>query len=116
MINFENINHIFDYFQDEEELNKKGKHKQLLDIEINFNQSEGRDYPRRNRGGRGPGGPRGERGDRRGDRGDRGEGRGAQSGRGRFDSQRNDKGPYRGKKQAAPKVDDWNDFPSLAAA
>lgn len=83
-----------------------------MDIEINFNQSEGRDYPRRNRGGRG--GPRGERGDRRGDRG---EGRGgAQSGRGRFDSQRNDKGPYRGKKQAAPKVDDWNDFPSLAAA
>ncbi|KAL1425311.1 hypothetical protein MTO96_019285 [Rhipicephalus appendiculatus] len=66
---------------DEDEYMRRGRQRQVVDIEINFADQ------RRGRGGRGG----------------RGMGRG---------------GPGRGSfaKQSAPKVDDWNDFPSLVAA
>jgi plasminogen activator inhibitor 1 RNA-binding protein len=130
----------------DEELSKRGRHKQILDIEINF-RDEGREFPRRGEGRRGRGGmrgsdrndrggdrtdrperDRGERGVDRGDRAERGGGadRGGNrergGGRGRGDRQLDSRNRTRGfrprdsKEQLAPKVDDWNDFPSLATS
>jgi plasminogen activator inhibitor 1 RNA-binding protein len=125
-----------------EEDPRKGRHKQVLDIEINF-RDEGRDFPRRGDGRRGGrdrrGDDRPDRGDRpeRGgdrpdrDRGDRGERRGGGGGGGERgggrgggrgsdrpfgDRPRGIRRPRDPKEQTAPKVDDWNDFPSLSTA
>lgn len=105
--------------EEEDEYLRRGRQRQLVDIEINFADQ------RRGRGGRGGrglgrggpgrgsfGGPRGppRDGDRAGDRPPRGGGygaRGDRSGGG---------GAGEPPKQSAPKVDDWNDFPSLVAA
>jgi len=98
---------------------RHGRVKKVLDIEINFKdenrdmrRGRGRGGPRGGRGAPGSGRGRGERdsGDRpeRPDRGDRPDRVDRGGGRGGF--RRRD-----GKEQAAPKVDDFNDFPSLAA-
>ncbi|XP_037526578.1 plasminogen activator inhibitor 1 RNA-binding protein isoform X1 [Rhipicephalus sanguineus] len=99
--------------EDEDEYMRRGRQRQVVDIEINFADQ------RRGRGGRGG------RGMGRG-----GPGRGSFGGpRGppREGGERPPRGGYRGggagagaggepPKQSAPKVDDWNDFPSLVAA
>ncbi|XP_077561422.1 uncharacterized protein LOC144177722 isoform X2 [Haemaphysalis longicornis] len=102
--------------EEEDEYMRRGRQRQLVDIEINFADQ------RRGRGGRGGrglgrggpgrgsfGGPRGppRDGDRAGDRPPRGGGYGARGDR---------TGGGEPPKQSAPKVDDWNDFPSLVAA
>lgn len=102
--------------EEEDEYMRRGRQRQLVDIEINFADQ------RRGRGGRGGrglgrggpgrgsfGGPRGppRDGDRAGDRPPRGGGYGARGDR---------SGGGEPPKQSAPKVDDWNDFPSLVAA
>ena len=83
----------------------------MIKIDINFRDSKVDDR-RRERGGDRPGGrgprPDGPRGDRPGPRGPRPDGprpagRPARGGKG-------------GREQAAPRVDDINDFPSLVAA
>ncbi|XP_054161424.1 plasminogen activator inhibitor 1 RNA-binding protein-like [Oppia nitens] len=117
-----------------EEDPRKGRHKQVLDIEINF-RDEGRDYQRRGDGRRGgrerrisdrqtdrgdrndkPGDRRDnrERGDRGGNRGGRGGGGGGGGGERQFGDRNRNRRPR--DSQVAPKVDDWNDFPSLATA
>ncbi|KAF8784824.1 plasminogen activator inhibitor 1 RNA-binding protein-like [Argiope bruennichi] len=99
---------------DDDEFARRGRQRQLVDIQINFNDSRrGRG---RGRGSRGIG-PRSERG--------------ANTGKdvNREDRRDNLSGPsvggrsYRGSmkinksgQQSAPRVDDWNDFPSLVTA
>ncbi|CAG2101785.1 unnamed protein product [Medioppia subpectinata] len=132
-----------------EEDPRKGRHKQILDIEINFSRDEGRDFPRRGDGRRGGrdrrsddrGGERAERGGERpersdrperdgmrggggggerrgggGDRGERGAARGSRGGDRSFGDRNRIRRPRDPKEQTAPKVDDWNDFPSLSTA
>ncbi|XP_076308906.1 uncharacterized protein LOC143224648 isoform X2 [Tachypleus tridentatus] len=82
--------------EDEDELSRRGRQKHVVDIEINFSDS------RRGRG-RGRGGMRGS-----GIRGGRGGGS-IGSGRGLPKATKSSR-------QAAPKVDDLEDFPSLATA
>lgn len=105
--------------EEEDEYMRRGRQRQLVDIEINFADQ------RRGRGGRGGrgigrggpgrgggfGGPRGppREGGQAGDRPPRGGGYGARGGGGGG-------GGGEPPKQSAPKVDDWNDFPSLVAA
>ncbi|XP_076352906.1 intracellular hyaluronan-binding protein 4.S-like isoform X2 [Tachypleus tridentatus] len=79
--------------EDEDEFSRRGRQKHIVDIEINFNDS------RRGRG-RGRGGVRGS-----GLRGSRGGG----GGRGNYKAAKSSR-------PAAPKVDDLEAFPSLAAA
>ncbi|XP_067124180.1 SERPINE1 mRNA-binding protein 1-like [Centruroides vittatus] len=78
-----------DDIEEEEEFGRRGRQRHLVDIQINF--SDSRRGRGRGRGGRGLGG-RGRGGMNRG---------GA-------------KGPK--SEQLAPRVDDWNDFPSLITA
>lgn len=91
---------------------RRGRQRQVVDIEINFADQ------RRGRGGRGG------RGMGRGGPG-RGSFGGGPRGPPREGGERPPRGGYRGggagaggepPKQSAPKVDDWNDFPSLVAA
>lgn len=105
---------------DEEEEEDTRQKKNLLNIEITFN-----DQPTRGRGGRRGrgGGDRGGRGRGRGDRGGRGGGGGGGSDRGPgdrapgerggFGGQRGDRGGNR--REAAPHIEDENDFPTLGA-
>ncbi|XP_054714219.1 plasminogen activator inhibitor 1 RNA-binding protein-like [Uloborus diversus] len=99
--------------EDDDDYARKGQQRQLLDIQINFSD-ERRGSRGRGRGGRGgirggggrDSGPRDFREDR--GRGGRGAGR-----------DRGDREPPRGKQpgqQSAPRVDDFNDFPSLVNA
>ncbi|GFX63301.1 HABP4_PAI-RBP1 domain-containing protein [Trichonephila clavipes] len=98
---------------DEEEYAPRRRQRQLLDIQINFNDSRrGRG---RGRGSRGIG-PRNERGSTWGKdihRDDRREPASALAVGGR-----SYRGSMKGKssQQSAPRVDDWNDFPSLVTA
>ncbi|XP_037288030.2 uncharacterized protein LOC119180980 [Rhipicephalus microplus] len=98
--------------EDEDEYMRRGRQRQVVDIEINFADQ------RRGRGGRGG------RGMGRGGPG-RGSFGGGPRGPPREGGERPPRGGYRGggagaggepPKQSAPKVDDWNDFPSLVAA
>lgn len=90
---------------DDEEYNRKGNQRMLLDIQINFSDSR-RGTRGRGRGGRGAPRTPGREDRPREDRGNRG-GRGM--GRDR------EREPPKGKgQQSAPRVDDFNDFPSLA--
>ncbi|GIY35912.1 HABP4_PAI-RBP1 domain-containing protein [Caerostris extrusa] len=99
---------------DEDEFARRGRQRQLVDIQINFNDSRrGRG---RGRGARGIG-PRSERGSNIGrdvhreDRRDAGTGSstGGRSYRGSMKINKSGQ-------QSAPRVDDWNDFPSLVTA
>lgn len=85
---------------DDEEYIRKGSHRQLLDIQINFSDSR-RGTRGRGRGGRGA--PRAGREAPREDRGNRGGRGGARE-------------PSKKGQQSAPRVDDFNDFPSLVNA
>lgn len=78
-----------DDIEEEEEFGRRGRQRHLVDIQINFSDS---------RRGRGRG---------RGGRGSGGRGRGGMNRGGA-------KGPK--SEQLAPRVDDWNDFPSLITA
>lgn len=114
---------------EEDEYTRRGRQRQLVEIEINFaDQRRGRGGRGRGLGrggpggpggpGRGAGGPRGPPRDRDGGPSDRPSGPGERS----FSGPRTPREPPRegggpaGPKQSAPKVDDWNDFPSLVAA
>uniref|UniRef100_A0A1W7RA01 Plasminogen activator inhibitor 1 RNA-binding protein n=1 Tax=Hadrurus spadix TaxID=141984 RepID=A0A1W7RA01_9SCOR len=79
-----------DDIEEEEEFGRRGRQRHLVDIQINFSDS---------RRGRGRG---------RGGRGTGGRGRGGMNRSGA-------KGP-KSEQQLAPRVDDWNDFPSLISA
>lgn len=79
-----------DDIEEEEEFGRRGRQRHLVDIQINFSDS---------RRGRGRG---------RGGRGTGGRGRGGVNRSGM-------KGP-KSEQQLAPRVDDWNDFPSLISA
>ncbi|XP_064477051.1 SERPINE1 mRNA-binding protein 1-like isoform X2 [Ornithodoros turicata] len=86
-------------FEDDDEYARRGRQRQVVDIEINFADAR-----------RGRGGGRG-----------RGMGRGSRPGGPQGDRGRPREPPVRGgdshaPKQSAPKVDDWNDFPSLVTA
>ncbi|KFM78487.1 Plasminogen activator inhibitor 1 RNA-binding protein, partial [Stegodyphus mimosarum] len=90
---------------EDEDFGRKGQHRQLLDIQINFSDSR-RGSRGRGRGARG--GPRsgGNRDVPREDRARENRGRGA----GREPSK------IKAGQQSAPRVDDFNDFPSLINA
>ncbi|GFS39131.1 HABP4_PAI-RBP1 domain-containing protein [Nephila pilipes] len=97
---------------DEDEYARRGRQRQLVDIQINFNDSRrGRG---RGRGTRGIG-PRNDRGSTSGkdiNREDRRETVTAPGGRSYRGSMKINKSGQ----QSAPRVDDWNDFPSLVTA
>jgi plasminogen activator inhibitor 1 RNA-binding protein len=93
--------------EDDEDYNRKGNQRLLLDIQINFSDSR-RGMRGRGRGGRG-GPPRAGAGPAAGREAVR-EDRGNRGGRGGRESSKA-KG-----QQSAPRVDDFNDFPSLVNA
>lgn len=103
--------------EDEDEYMRRGRQRQVVDIEINFaDQRRGRG----GRGGRGMGRGGPGRGSFGGPRGPPREG-GERPARGGYHRGGGGGGgaPSAGgepPKQSAPKVDDWNDFPSLVAA
>lgn len=105
--------------EDEDEYMRRGRQRQVVDIEINFaDQRRGRG----GRGGRGMGRGGPGRGSFGGPRGPPREG-GERPARGGYHRGGGGAGggsaPSAGgepPKQSAPKVDDWNDFPSLVAA
>lgn len=88
--------------EDDEEYNRKGNQRLLLDIQINFSDSR-RGMRGRGRGGRGA--PRAPGRESVGGREERGP-RGGRAG--------NRDTPKSKGQQSAPRVDDFNDFPSLA--
>lgn len=90
--------------EDDEEYNRKGNQRLLLDIQINFSDSR-RGMRGRGRGGRGA--PRAAGREPVQERGNRG------GGGGRAGNRESAKGKGQ---QSAPRVDDFNDFPSLANA
>jgi plasminogen activator inhibitor 1 RNA-binding protein len=98
---------------------RAGRQKQVLEIDFHFTDSRrGGNERRGGRGGRGGGGDRGGRDGDRGERGPREAGTGPREptrSRGGFKNFRGGRGGRddRPTRQAAPKVDDVNDFPSL---
>ncbi|XP_035206901.1 plasminogen activator inhibitor 1 RNA-binding protein-like [Stegodyphus dumicola] len=97
---------------DDEEFARRGRHRQLVDIQINFNDSRrgrGRGRGVRGVGPRSGGGSMGNKDSSREERREMGSSVSNRSfGRG--------SAKVKSGHQSAPKVDDWNDFPSLVTA